>query len=67
MVGIGGGSLVMHQTSGAEVPEFTSLEFCTYGLPQGVFQGYPRLTVINPNQICIVPFGTLFSITVFKH
>ena len=22
---------------------------------------------INPNQICIVPFGTLFFITVFKH
>ena len=22
---------------------------------------------LNPNQICIVPFGTLFSITVFKH
>ena len=22
---------------------------------------------VNPNQICIVPFGTLFSKTVFKH
>ena len=26
-----------------------------------------KYMLINPNQICIVQFGTLFSKTVFKH
>ena len=26
-----------------------------------------RLKRVNPNQICIVPFGALFLRTVFKH
>ena len=37
---------------------FSDGMFCDETFRDGMF---------NPNQICIVPFGTLFSKTVFKH
>ena len=49
------------------------LAFMSGALQMGSNQGkkscetLPLKYKINPNQICIVPFGTLFLRTVFKH